>query len=112
MTPEGKVKGQIKKILDAYHIMPAKDAGNPEAEEKAEGWYYMPSATQFGVKGIADFIGHYRGHFWAIEAKAPGKKPTGFQSLQINAVDRSGGAVFVIDGVESLYVFERWVWGR
>lgn len=109
MTPEGKVKDQIKKLLALYNIMPAKDAGNPEIERNAVGWYYMPAATHFGVKGIPDFIGHYRGHFWAIEAKAPGKVPTGFQHLQINAVASTGGAVFVVDGHESLIRFVGWL---
>lgn len=109
MTPEGKVKDKVKKLLDQYDIMPAKDAGSPEVEEKAVGWYYMPSTNQFGVKGIPDFTGHYKGWYWSIETKAPGKEPTGFQALQIKAIKASGGAVFVVDGPESLSVFERWL---
>ena len=103
-TTKGKVKNEIKKLLAEHKIYPAKDAG--AFPKDAQGWYCMPS------KGIPDFIGHYKGRFWAIEAKAKGKKPTGFQHLQIMAIRLSGGAVFVVDGSESLHQFEVWLRGR
>lgn len=106
-TPEGKVKDQVKALLAEYKIYPASKAGAVPTD--VQGWYYMPSATQFGVKGIPDFLGHYKGVFWGVETKAPGKKPTGFQALQIGAIDVSGGAVFVVDGVESLEIFKKWI---
>lgn len=114
-TPEGLVKDKINKLLAKYKIYPAKDAGTGPDKglpEGAEGWYYMASANGYGVKGIPDYVGHYRGCFWAIEAKAPGKKPTGFQALQIKAIASSGGAVFVVDGEASLSEFEQWLIGR
>jgi penicillin-binding protein-related factor A (putative recombinase) len=64
------------------------------------------------VRGIPDFIGHYRGKFFAVEAKAPGKKPTGFQALQIAAIKASGGAVFVVSDRESLGVLQDWLLER
>ena len=105
-TPEGKVKDLIKKLLHNYKIYPAKDAG--AFPEDACGWYYMP-VQHFSVKGIPDFLGHFHRVFWAIEAKAPGKEPTGFQKLQLNAIGKSGGVRFVVDGQESLGVFEDWL---
>ncbi|MCK5603951.1 hypothetical protein KAR91_18835 [Candidatus Pacearchaeota archaeon] len=96
-TPEGKVKDAIKKLLLSFNIIPAKDAGTP-AMEQGTGWYYMPTQGGLGVNGIADFIGHYHGVFWAVEAKAPDKEPSGFQQLQIDAIKDSGAAVFVVDG--------------
>ena len=109
-TPEGKVKNMVKDLLADYDIQPAAKAGTFLV---AAGWYYMPvQGASFGVKGIPDFIGQYRGMFWAIETKAPKKKPTGFQQLQINTIRCSGGAVFVVDGEESLTKFEGWLLGR
>lgn len=106
ITPEGKVKDLIKDLLSKYKIYPAKKAG--AFPSGACGWYYMP-VQQMGVTGIPDFLGHFHGWFWAIEAKSPGKKPTGFQLLQLNAIDKSGGKQFVVDGSKSLGVFEDWL---
>lgn len=108
-TPEGKVKKLVKEILEAYSIYPASKAG--DFPNDAEGWYYMPGQSGYGVSGIPDFLGHYRGQFWAIETKAPKKKPTGFQLLQLNAIHKSRGARFVVDGLESVKTFEEWLMG-
>ena len=105
-TPEGLVKKSIKDFLAEYDIQPAKAAGTFTT---AAGWYFMPTTAGLGVKGIPDFLGHYLGVFFGIETKAPGKKPSGFQALQIAAIEQSGGAVFVVDGPETLKVFERWL---
>jgi len=112
-TPEGKVKDSIKAVLAQYKIYPASKAGSGPGgtgfPEDAQGWYTMPVKNAFGVSGIPDFHGHYRGVFWAVEAKAKGEAPTGFQRLQIDAISCSGGAVFVVDGPETLKVFEEWL---
>jgi hypothetical protein len=105
MTPEGEVKKAIKDCLHAHGIFPAKDAG--AFPEFAQGWYHMPSQNALGVKGIPDFMGHHRGRFWGVEAKAPKKAPTGFQALQIAAIRAAGGMVFVIDG--DLSELEAWL---
>lgn len=105
-TPEGRVKDQIKKLLASYDIQPASKAGT---FAKAAGWYWMVMQGPMTVRGIPDFVGHYHGSFWTIEAKAPGKEPTGFQALQISAIRCSGGACFVVDGPESLREFEDWL---
>lgn len=93
-------------MLHAYDIRPASRAG---AALHATGWYYAAVQGPMSVRGVPDIIGHYRGKFFAIEAKAPGKEPSGFQRLQIDAIRASGGAVFVVDGAESLKVFEEWL---
>lgn len=81
MTPEGRVKKAIKKALDKY-----KDL-----------YSFMPVPSGFG-KSSLDYILCYRGRFVAIEAKAPGKKPTPRQKAMIGAIERAGGRVLVIDG--------------
>jgi len=108
VTPEGRVKAAIDALLTRYKIYSAAKAGAFPAD--AEGWYYKPvQGSAFGVSGIPDYIFFYRGLGGAIEAKAPGRKPSGFQALQIAAIAASGGAVFIIDGEESLKEFEEWL---
>ena len=99
VTPEGKVKKLVAALLAEFNIVNAKDAGR---ELKSNGWYFCPGQNGFGVKGIPDFVGHYLGRFFAVETKAPGKIPTGFQELQIAEILRSGGIVFVVDGPEGV----------
>lgn len=106
-TPEGAVKDLVVRCLENHGVFPAKKAG--AFPEDATGWYFMPTTAGLGVKGIPDFIGQCRGQFFAVETKAPGKKPTGFQALQIAAIRQAGGAVFVVDGEESLKEFEAWL---
>lgn len=106
-TPEGRVKAGVKAVLAELDIRNAKDAGKYEF---ADGWYYMPGQSGFGVNGIPDFIGHFRGRFFAVETKAPGKVPTGFQSLQIEGIRCSKGKCFVIRGGDSLREFARWLY--
>jgi hypothetical protein len=95
-TPEGKVKDAVKALLNAFDIISAAKAGS--FPETAQGWYYMPVQNSMGVNGIPDFVGHHKGRFFAVETKAPGKKATGFQALQIAAINSAGSVCFVIDG--------------
>ena len=106
MTPEGKVKDLIKKHLAFIGLIPAGQA--VLVTDKNTGWYYMPVSNGMGVHGIPDFIGHYRGRFFAIEAKEKGKKPTDRQVHQLNALGVTGAATFVVDSDESLEVFKEW----
>jgi hypothetical protein len=105
MTPEGRTKAKIKACLHAHGIFPASKAG--AFPEQAQGWYFLPVSSGHGVHGVPDVIGHVRGRALFIEAKAPGKKPTGFQALQIAAIRAAGGMVFIIDG--DLSELEAWL---
>jgi hypothetical protein len=81
MTPEGKVKEKIKKIL------------------KARGAYYaMPMGTGFGNAGVPDFlccIPPYGG-FLAIEAKAGKGVTTALQNKNLAEIEAAGGMALVI----------------
>jgi hypothetical protein len=86
MTPEGKVKKSINKVLDKY---------------KNDGiWYFMPVPSGYG-KPTLDYIGFILGRGFAIEAKAPGKEPTERQELTIEDIRSSETKVFVIDGTDN-----------
>ena len=106
MTPEGRVKKLINECLEQYKILNAKDAG---MVGDFDGWYFMPKP--WGVDGISDFVGHYFGFFFSLEAKRPGKAPSGFQLLQNDTIKQTGGANFIIDGEHSLNTFKRWLDG-
>jgi hypothetical protein len=82
MTPEGKVKAQVKKILADY------------GDELDQFW-----CVQNGMGSPAlDCIVCYRGHHIEIETKAFGKKPTPRQEITIAKKRKAGAKVFVIDG--------------
>lgn len=80
-TPEGRVKKKVSTFL-----------------KSVEGiYYFMPVPSGYGESSL-DYLGCYRGRFFAIETKKPGGKPTERQEKIIALIKRSGGAVFVIDG--------------
>ena len=80
-TPEGKVKRKVSALLKA-----------------ADGVYYFcPVQTGFGMSTL-DYLGSSRGRAFAIETKAPGKKPTMRQKVIINEMKLASIRVFVIDG--------------
>lgn len=91
MTPEGKVKALVKKVLSSH-----------------EAYYHMPVQSGLGAPTL-DFIGCHKGRYFAIETKAPGKKPTERQMLTMGAIRDAGGAVFVVDGETSLATLEQWL---
>jgi hypothetical protein len=77
-TPEGKVKDQVKKLLEKYGA-----------------YWHMPVQHGFGATSL-DFIGCYKGRYFGIETKAPGNKPTARQEMVMAQINEAGGAVFVI----------------
>lgn len=81
MTPEGKVKQKVSRLL--------KSTGDV--------YYHMPVPGGFGGTTL-DYIGCHRGRFFAIETKKPGGKPTDRQKTIIDQINTSGGKTFVIDG--------------
>jgi len=83
MTPEGKVKARIKKLLDSCKYM----------------YYHMPVQSGYGKPSL-DFIGCHMGRYFAIEAKAPGKEMTPRQEITRDDILAAGGKVFTVDGPE------------
>jgi hypothetical protein len=80
MTPEGKVKTKIRKILKEHGI-----------------YYAMPHGAGYGNAGVADFLCCVNGYFLAIEAKAKGGKLTALQEKNLHEVQEAKGASLVID---------------
>lgn len=89
MTPEGKVKKQLKDFF-----------------EKNEIFYFMPVPTGYGRKTIDFFVCFY-GQFIGIETKATDQdKPTALQQKELDNIGKSGGETCVInaDNVELFLV--------
>jgi Holliday junction resolvase len=83
-TPEGKVKADLKKILDGLGA-----------------YYFFPATGGYGRSGVPDVVGVVEGKFFAIECKAPGKKPTALQIREMKNIRKAGGIAFVYDGILS-----------
>jgi len=79
MTPEGKVKAQVKKILDAHKV-----------------YHFSPPGMGLGRAGIPDIIACHNGRFIGIECKAGKGQPTLLQSRELGRIDAAGGKTFVI----------------
>ena len=91
MTPEGKVKKKISDYL-----------------RRVDGlWYNMPVPGGYGVSTL-DYLGCYRGRFFAIEAKAAGKKPTDRQRIMMEDIEYAGGKCFVVDS-DDLTDLKTWI---
>ncbi len=93
MTPEGKVKNNIKIVLDKY---------------KPFIYYYMPVPGGYG-KSTLDYLGCFHGRYFAIEAKRPGKDPTLRQDGIIEDMAAAGARVFRINGEAGLLELSGWL---
>lgn len=80
MTPEGKVKTRVKLVLSSHGA-----------------YWHCPVQNGMGAPSL-DFICCFKGRYFAVETKAPGKKPTPRQEITISEIEKAGGKVFVIDG--------------
>lgn len=93
MTPESKVKAKVSRAIDAH-----------------KGIYkFMPVPSGYGPSSL-DYLLCVKGVFVAIETKAPGGKPTNRQKMIAAQIERAGGVVFIIDGINGeLERFTRWL---
>lgn len=90
MTPEGKVKDKVKKVL-----------------KELKAYYVMPATGGYGVSGAPDFLVCYDGQFFGIECKANGNQPTALQTKHLTDIRDAGGKAIVIheENVSSLKDF-------
>lgn len=84
MTPEGKVKERVKKILRKHGV-----------------YYYMPVSNGMGAPSL-DFICCAKGRFLAIETKAANKGMTHRQMLTAKDMARAGAMVFLVNEASDL----------
>lgn len=79
MTPEGRVKSAVDKVLIS-----------------AQAYYHKPVQNGMGAPAL-DYSVIHRGVAAVIEAKDFGKRPTPRQTRTMKKVIAAGGAVFLID---------------
>jgi hypothetical protein len=90
---ESKVKAKVRRLLEVYDGM----------------YHYWPVPSGYG-KTTLDVLGCYRGRFFTIETKAPGRKPTPRQMWEIHDIERAMGKSFVIAGEDSPVLDELRAW--
>lgn len=96
VTPEGKVKTEVKKVLAKFGDL-------------VDGFWPVPSG--YGESHL-DYVGCCNGVFFCIETKAPGKKLAPRQIERKRRVQNAKGKVFVIDGTDKTDTYadlERWL---
>lgn len=91
MTPEGKVKKEVKAFLDSL----GEDC-----------WYYMPIPMGYGKRGVPDFIICYKGFFLAPETKRDGGKGKAWQDREQEAIRKAKGQS---DRCVSVRMIQGWV---
>ncbi len=82
MTPEGKVKQKVRRLLDKYGVHS-----------------FMPVQSGLGARHV-DIIGCVAGYYFCVEVKAEGKDATDAQKVTMRDVRRAGGVTFVISSVD------------
>ena len=80
MTPEGKVKNKVKKVL-----------------QELNAYYSMAVTGGFGNSGAPDFIVCYRGRMIGIECKAGDNKATALQLHHLSEIRRCGGKAMIVN---------------
>jgi len=80
MTPERRVKGKVVEILKEFGA-----------------YYFYASTGGYGVSGVPDIIGCYKGRFFGIECKAGKGKPTALQEKNLNNIMTAGGIALVVN---------------
>lgn len=83
LTPEGKVKQQVKKILDSF-------------AETHRLYYFFPPANGYGRQGIPDVIVCVEGKFLAIECKAGKGTTTALQEKEMAKIRAANGVTLVV----------------
>jgi Holliday junction resolvase len=79
MTPEGRTKQAVEKILVRESV-----------------YHFFPAANGYGRAGIPDIICCINGFFLAIECKAGANKPTALQQRELNLITLASGAALVV----------------
>ena len=89
-TPEGKIKAEIKRLLDEY-----------------AAYYFMPQPGYLCRNGIAVYIVCLNGTYIAIEAKAGRKVPTAIQQRELDKVEgvgvRLSSSIYIVCELPSGY---------
>jgi hypothetical protein len=95
MTPEGKVKQKVVKLLK---------------QEKV--WYFFPANNGFGKSGIPDIIAIVNGEFIGIEVKSATGQPTELQKICGKQIEEAGGTWLIVRDDITLMALEAVIQNR
>jgi hypothetical protein len=95
MTPEGKVKQKVVKLLK---------------QEKV--WYFFPANNGFGKSGIPDIIAIVNGEFIGIEVKSATGQPTELQKICGRQIEEAGGTWLIVRDDITLMALEAVIQNR
>lgn len=95
MTPEGRTKQAVTKVIRKY---------------EPQIYSNMPVPCGYG-ESMLDYVGCAGGQFFMIETKKPGGKRTPRQSQCASRVERAGGKVFTITSADDpeIAFLEAWL---
>jgi len=87
MTPEGKVKAQVRKMLD-----------------EVSAYYIMPVTYGYGKSGAPDYLCCINGYFFGVECKAGKGEPTTLQLKSLHKLSSQKGIAVLVNehGLPSL----------
>ena len=95
MTPEGRIKREVNKLLTftamSYPL-----------------WIFKPVQIGYGTRAL-DYLLCINGHFASIEAKAPDEELTPHQKMTAKNILESGGSVFIISEAATLGALITWL---
>ena len=91
MTPEGKVKEKVKKLLREYDV-----------------YWHMPVQNGMGAPSL-DFVCCIYGKYFTVETKAGNGRPTPRQENTISQIQRAGGRCFVVNEETGMETLETWL---
>lgn len=91
LTPEGKVKAKVRRMLDAASV-----------------YYFMPATGGYGRSGVPDIVGCCDGRFFAIECKAGKGVTTALQDNELRKIKEAGGIALVINENNIMDVSQIW----
>jgi len=91
LTPEGKVKAKVRRLLDAASV-----------------YYFMPATGGYGRSGVPDIVGCCGGKFFAIECKAGKGVTTALQDNELRKIKEAGGIALVINETNIMDVESIW----
>ena len=84
MTGRSPRESSVKDAVQRYLKSLGKDC-----------WHFKTHGSIYGILGLPDIIGVYKGRFFGVELKRPGEKPRKIQGVVMKAIARAGGVVGV-----------------
>jgi len=82
-------------------VITSKTKAFLEDLQKTEKLWFFKVSDKF-TSGIPDFVGVWRGRFFAIELKRQGGKPRLLQALILSRINKAGGLTLATDDFEDV----------